>query len=56
MKLTTRDKHILRSMLSDACAFDESTRTGARIQVYEKILAKVVPLGRLPKLRKVLWK
>ena len=60
MRLTLRDKHTLRQMLSAACShlkheqtchhlnYRDADETSTR---FEKALAKVVPIGILPKLR-----
>lgn len=52
--LTLRDRHILREMLMFSCSF---VRGNVEREVaFERVIAKLVPKGPLPKLRKPLWK
>lgn len=55
-RLTLNDKHTLRRIMAEACEWQNHTNTSyieaAKIgERYEKVLAKIVPLGPLKKQR-----
>lgn len=61
IRLTLRDKHILRRMMVDACSYQEHAclsyiEAAERSEAFELTLKKIVPLGRLPELKKPLWR
>lgn len=56
-KLTLKDKHTLRRMMAEACSWQAHTNTNyieaAEIaERYEKTLAKIIPLGPLPRAKR----